>query len=150
MKALRSLIYLLVASSMILLASCAKPNYEDPQRNPAVEENGTCRAYLAQSNVCIDLIWDKKPSKEAKGSFYLEFYNPADRSQFIDLQNDLEVVLWMPSMGHGSAPVKVEKTNPGQYLVSDVYFVMPGDWEIQIKLKNGATVLEQTALPYRY
>jgi hypothetical protein len=150
MKAFRSLTYLLFATSMILLTSCAKPNYEDAERNPAVDENGTCDAYFAQSNVCIDVIWDTPPSKETKGVFYIEFYNPDDRSQFVDLQNNLEVELWMPSMGHGSAPVKVEKTNPGQYRVSEVFFVMPGDWEIRFKLKNGATVLEQASLPYRY
>ncbi len=145
----RSLIYLLLASSMILLASCAKLNGEGASRNPAVDENGTCDAYLSQSDVCIDLIWDTKSSNGPKRSFYLEFYNPDDRSQFIDLKNDLEVSLWMPSTGESSLG-KVEKMNPGQYYVSDVYFARPGTWEIQFKLKKGTAVVEQTALSYRY
>lgn len=57
MKTLRSLIFLIVASSlMLLLASCAKPNYEETPRNPAADELGTCDAYFAQANTCIDLI----------------------------------------------------------------------------------------------
>lgn len=150
MKALQSLIFLLVASSMILLASCAKPNYEEAQRNPAADELGTCDAYFAQANACVDLIWDKRPTKDTKGTFFLEVFHPDNRAQFIDLQADVEVVLWMPSMGHGSSPVTVAKTAPGQYSVSEVFFIMPGDWEIQIRLKDGNTVLEQTALPYHY
>lgn len=84
------------------------------------------------------------------GSFVVEFYNPDDRGQFVDLKNELEVLLWMPSMGHGSSPVTLEKVAPGQYRVSRVFFVMRGDWEIQFKLKNGNTVLEQSALAYRF
>jgi YtkA-like protein len=150
MKAFRSLILLLVASSLMLFAGCAKPNYEDPQRDPAANQLGNCDAFFSHANACIDLIWEKKPTKDDMGSFVVEFYNPDDRSQFIDLHGTLDVVLWMPSMGHGSSPVTVEKLAPGQYRVSKVYFIMPGDWEIQFKLKNGDTVLEQAALPYRY
>lgn len=141
---------MLVASAMMLLTACAKPNYEEAERNPAADELGTCDAFFSQANACVDLIWDTKPTKDTKGSFYVEVFHPEDRSHFIDLQNDLEVVLWMPSMGHGSSPVTVEKTAPGQYRVTNVFFIMPGDWEIQFKLKNGTTVLEQTALPYHY
>lgn len=150
MKALQSLSFLLVASSMILLAACAKPNYEETPRNPSAEELGTCDAYFAQTKACVDLIWEKKPTNDEMGTFVLEIYNPDDRGQFVDLQSNLEVVLWMPSMGHGSSPVTVEKVAPGQYRVSQVFFIMPGDWEIQFKLKNGNTVLEQAALPFHY
>jgi hypothetical protein len=39
-------------------------------------------------------------------------------------------------MGHGSAPVKITPQAPGVYEVSDVFFIMPGDWEIQIQLRT--------------
>jgi len=133
-----------------MLMGCAKPNYEETQRSPAADEQGACDAFFAQANVCLDLIWEKKPTNDDMGSFVVETYTPGDRSQFVDLKNQLEIVLWMPSMGHGSSPVTIEKIAPGQYRVSRVFFIMPGDWEIQFKLKNGNTVLEETALPYHY
>ena len=59
------------------------------------------------------------------------------------------VKLWMPSMGHGSSPVKLDHAKdaghadvPGVFEVTHVYFVMPGDWEIHVQLKNGPKVIE--------
>lgn len=44
----------------------------------------------------------------------------------------LEVVPWMPAMGHGAStkPV-VEALGEGRYLVSKVSFFMPGAWELR-------------------
>lgn len=146
MKAFRSLFFL----ALLLMTACAQPNYDDPTRDPAAQEQGTCDLQFVQSQVCIDLIWEKKPTETEAGSFVLEFYAPGDRSQFVDLPHTLEVVLWMPSMGHGSTPVTIDKLAVGQYRVSKVFFIMHGDWEIQLKLKSGNNVLEQANYPVRF
>lgn len=51
------------------------------------------------------------------------------------------VYLWMPSMGHGSSPVQMQrvlndKGQPvlGAYSVTNMYFIMPGDWEVRVKV----------------
>jgi hypothetical protein len=44
----------------------------------------------------------------------------------------LDVVPWMPAHGHGaSAKPTVTPKGNGRYVVSDVSFFMPGDWELR-------------------
>jgi len=65
-----------------------------------------------------------------------------------DLPNDLHVYLWMPDMGHGSAPVKIKKIALGEYEISDAYFVMGGTWEIYFQLlKNKDELIDEVILP---
>lgn len=53
----------------------------------------------------------------------------------------LTVELWMPSMGHGSAPTAVQRVRgadgkivPGLFRVTNIYFLMGGDWELRFQL----------------
>ena len=66
-----------------------------------------------------------------------------------DLDKNLHVFLWMPSMGHGSAPVKLKKMGDGEYEVSEVQFIMRGKWEIKFQLKDGAQVFDETVIPLK-
>mgnify|MGYP000376060174 CR=1 FL=1 len=52
-----------------------------------------------------------------------------------------EVSLWMPSMGHGSAPTRIQRVlDPqgqpveGVFEVSNMYFIMGGDWQAKVTL----------------
>ena len=72
----------------------------------------------------------------------LQAMNPASH-QPTDLTDKVEVVLWMPAMGHGSSPTRVEKVLdqngqaiPGAYNVHKIYFVMGGTWEVRIILTD--------------
>jgi hypothetical protein len=58
-------------------------------------------------------------------------------------------VLWMPSMNHGSAPTQVQRVLdnqgnivPGTYDVRNMYFVMPGDWEVRFTVQNDGSPSE--------
>jgi hypothetical protein len=64
-----------------------------------------------------------------------------------DLPKVLNVFLWMPTMGHGSAPVKIRKLTNGEYEVSDVQFIMAGKWEIKFQLKDGLQVVDEVIIP---
>lgn len=55
---------------------------------------------------------------------------------------DLKAVLFMPDMGHGSSPTKVEKISESSFKVSRMYFTMPGLWEIRLTIKNENGVKE--------
>ncbi len=53
------------------------------------------------------------------------------------------VILWMPDMGHGSAPTQVfQNTNaagvkiPGSFTVKNLIFLMPGLWTVSINLRS--------------
>ena len=59
---------------------------------------------------------------------------------------DMNVVLWMPAMGHGSSPVKLTLTGLNYYQVSQAYFIMPGNWEVKMSFSlNG--VKHQITIP---
>lgn len=65
---------------------------------------------------------------------------------FQDFSKTFFVMLWMPSMGHGSVPVKIKKIADGEYEISDVQFIMPGKWEIKFQLKDGNQVFDETVV----
>lgn len=136
------------------LWGCAHPRYEEtapasPQES-AEDPLASCDLEFTKSHFCASLNWEKKPTEEEAGSFVLEFHGDRDPSQFVELIYPLVVVLWMPSMGHGSAPVTVESLGMGQYRISKVFFIMHGDWEIKIQIKSGQDVLDEVVLPYRF
>ncbi len=72
----------------------------------------------------------------------LEAKNP-ENHQPVDLNDSVEVALWMPSMGHGSAPTQVQRTLdqngqvlPGVFTVRNVQFIMGGEWEVRVRLTD--------------
>ncbi len=76
----------------------------------------------------------------------------AKTHQPIDLNDNIEVVLWMPSMGHGSAPTQVERAVdgsgnilPGVFNVRNVYFIMGGEWEVRVSLTDSQGAQETKA-----
>jgi hypothetical protein len=116
--------------------ACAQPNYQDDVA-PAADQKPAATCALAYVNgLCVDITWEVQPTEDAAGSFLLKFYSAATPEAALDPQAKVTVVLWMPGMGHGSSPVTVTPVSPGVYRATNVYFVMPGDWEIRIKLKN--------------
>lgn len=82
------------------------------------------------------------PQSGVKTQMLLTAYD--SQTQTIKAWTDqVKVVLWMPSMGHGSAPTQVEPARdeqgqviPGVLNVKNVYFVMPGDWQVRVILTN--------------
>ena len=48
-----------------------------------------------------------------------------------------EARLWMPDMGHGSAPTRLEAMSPDCTRVTNIRFIMGGSWEIQVLLSDG-------------
>ena len=78
----------------------------------------------------------------------LEFKDGATQSP-LALEDQLAVVLWMPDMGHGSRPVKIDpvvdasgNSVVGAYTVTKMYFVMGGLWEVRVSLKDADGVVE--------
>lgn len=76
-------------------------------------------------------------------SFLLLSVKDAQTKLPVEIQDQVEVTLWMPSMGHGSAPTQVERVIDsngdivtGTFLVRNVYFIMPGYWEVQVSLSD--------------
>lgn len=52
----------------------------------------------------------------------------------------LDVVPWMPVMGHGtSLTPSVSETSPGTYVLTNVGLFMPGTWELRTNIAGAAT-----------
>jgi hypothetical protein len=99
-----------------------------------------------QNDVCGHLQWVTEPTTDDFGSFLLQVFNgnPTDGSDVLtDLKGELSVILWMPSMGHGSSPVTVSKVDVGTYKINKVFFSMKGEWEIRFILKLNNEINEQ-------
>lgn len=136
-----------------LLISCAKPNYQNPessvqpQETPGLTKPGTpekCELFLKTERLCTKISWTVKPKNSTEtGSFNFKFYVQENPEKLIEPRGNAFVELWMPSMGHGSSPVTVEKISEGLYRAKNVFFIMPGEWEIRIQVRDGKNVTDQ-------
>ncbi|WP_413574795.1 FixH family protein [Bdellovibrio sp. HCB290] len=140
-----------VACLFLLLTACAQPDYIDPKAINSVQTDPSqdqCPLALPQSGLCAEVQWNIGPQSPAESEFTLKFWKNTDSKNgpYVDPLSSLNVILWMPSMGHGSSPVTIEKIEPGVYRVRRVFFIMPGDWEIRISLKDGATSVDQATV----
>lgn len=133
----------------LFLSACARPDYLDPKIASQSHPPPTgCALELTNSALCASVEWTSGPASPQESEFILKFWKNTDSVQgpYVDPANTLSVILWMPSMGHGSSPVTIEKIQEGIYRVRRVFFIMPGDWEVRVFLKNGATAVDQAVV----
>ncbi len=138
--------FLILALAVLALAACAKPNYLSPQTQEladVAESPKACSQQLVSQQRCYSLVWQNVPQESQAASFVLNFYSLFDSGLPLDPLDTLTVTLWMPSMGHGSSPVRLKKISDGVFLVDRVFFIMPGEWEILIRFKKGEELIEQ-------
>ena len=139
---------------ILTLSACAKPKYETvvvDRGNTGNEKVGACEVRLKVAQYCILWAWEKVPTAKESGILMIKIVrsNFLDDSAIpVDIAKNPEVVLWMPSMGHGSTPTKVFKADVGSYQVQDVFFIMPGEWQIRVQLKNGEVIEDEAILPF--
>lgn len=138
----------------LFVFGCAKPNYQDPKASPnnnpptpdvKPPKPPVCELFFTQKRLCVDFNWKQKNEGEQLGIIELKFYAQETPQTYVDPDLNIAVVLWMPSMGHGSTPTEVVKIKTGEYEAREVYFIMPGEWEIRIQLKKNKEVVDQVA-----
>jgi len=137
----------------ISLTACAQPNYlpaaEESVRSGQELRLDRCAASFS-SGGCVAMAWEKLPTEDEFGVFTFKTYrvNPSDGSLTEeDPAGRISVVLWMPSMGHGSSPVTVEKVGLGTFRATQVFFSMKGAWEIRFQVKVGDEKRDQAIIP---
>lgn len=139
----------------LFLTSCG----ESPLWNHAMEKGGITKDTFdertdgykfSKTKYAFTINWIAGPLK-GESKFILKSWNQdvgTISGPYQDLPNTLHVYIWMPDMGHGSAPVKIKKIAPGEYEVTNIYFVMGGTWEVYFQiLKNKDDVLDEVVLP---
>lgn len=117
--------------SLLAFIGCARPDYitpEDLNNQGLGTPSEECTLRFPNTQTCVQAQWAQAPSTARAGELVLTLSR-----QFA---GGLTALLWMPSMGHGSAPIKIETLGPHQYRLSNLYFVMPGDWDVRLYLKN--------------
>lgn len=125
------------------LFGCAKPHYVSGLEGKIDGIKGDCGLLFSSEDICLKTNWIDKPSESTYGAMELTFTAKNDPSRFIDPVNSPFILLWMPSMGHGSSPVTLERTDVGRFKATEIFFIMPGPWEIRYQLKNGQNVVEE-------
>lgn len=115
-----------------------------------------CPLALDRTGLCASISWDAAPSASRTNAFTLRFWDRATGSEagpYVTPSQEPFVRLWMTSMGHGSRPVVMSQARdaagavlPGVYRVEKVVFTMRGDWDVQVQLRSGASVLDQAVL----
>lgn len=152
--------------SMIVvpLAACNSPLLEHANaqeaggrsRSDASSQNSRCPLNFPQHGICAELTWDQTPNEQNPSTFTLRFWASGEATSngpYSAPNDKVFVKLWMPSMGHGSAPVTLaqemdagNQVIPGIYSGSNVYFIMTGAWQVKVQLKQGSTVTEEANL----
>ncbi len=138
---------------VVPLVACADPRYAEagpgPKRQKPLAE---CQAAFS-AGACVELTWEKYPTQGEFGAFVVRIFQPGlDGAPpvLVEPDGDLAVVLWMPSMGHGSSPVSLVRLESGIYRASNVFFSMHGEWEIRFLLKRNNEVVDQAVIPIRF
>ncbi len=82
------------------------------------------------ANVCAHIGYNEEFTAEKYYEFVLHSTAPnADKIE------NLSIELWMDmgnGHGHGSVPVQFSKFGPGLFKVTQVYFIMMGEWQIKV------------------
>jgi hypothetical protein len=140
--------------ALLFLTSCG----ESPLFNHKTEASFSHSAYFAvadanrfsKTDYSFTINWDKAPAM-GENKFILRTWNKNSgtiNGPYQDLPADFFSYLWMPAMGHGSVPFKFKKIATGEYEVSNVYFIMGGDWQLHLQLKNGSQVIDEVVVIY--
>lgn len=143
---------LLFALVSLSLVHCARPKYIQeadaggtiPEQQRKLSE-GECAIRMNVSGNCFTWYWETKPTSKQPGSLIFKTFrlNVLDKSPVeVDMAVLPEVVLWMPSMGHGSSPTKTQRIDVGTYRATSVFFIMPGAWEIKFQIKENNNLVD--------
>jgi hypothetical protein len=143
----------LLSILILFVSSCSNPRYVT---GPAtLERDSTDKSsecpYRFSGGECLTLNWVTEPTEKTFGEFVFKVFraNLYDGSAVL-LPTTARVVLWMPSMSHGSSPVKTDTLDVGTFRATRVFFTMRGEWEIRIQIMNGDQVLSEAIVPVTF
>ncbi len=108
----------------------------DAARRPE-RRQAECDLKLPSLGACLRLAWNEGPRVADESKAVIE--------SDVGLR-DLNVVLWMPDMGHGSAPVVVTRESETRFSATEIHFIMPGVWEIRIEATDAGGRVESGSL----
>lgn len=148
MKSYLSLILVILVT--LLASSCGRsPQANHSYESEAVREQLKGTMNLNKLGLNIELSWLKGPfgDPSLESRFLMIVRNQDGEITSLDSKYHFYINAWMPSMGHGSAyDGDTELSSKGVYLHRDLYFNMPGDWEVYIDVYEGEELIDSTKL----
>lgn len=89
--------------------------------------------------------WEVGPNTTGKNKFV--FFTYSLNGTRVELGHEIKVFLWMPQMGHGSVPVVLKQISQGIYEVSNISFIMNGEWDIHFQFKKANEIKAEITWP---
>jgi hypothetical protein len=144
------LIFILI----IFVSGCARPKYievtnSDTTDETTVESKNECKTSFLRSSLCLLWYWENRPNSQSMGSLIFKIYrlNLLDQTPIeVDPLYTPELILWMPSMGHGSTPTQIQRIDTGTFRAQRVFFIMPGEWELKFQIKNESEIMDEAKI----
>lgn len=93
-----------------------------------------CSIEFKSLMTCAQVQFAKAPNSNEDSAFTLKL----ESHHALDIKK-VSVELWMDmghGHGHGSAPVTIEQLDAATFKVSNVWFVMMGQWQIKVKIET--------------
>lgn len=118
--------------------------------NNTVAYDPSCPIRFAQQNVCADVHFIQAPKAGVSSDFHVVFYSlNTDGSKTTVRAENVMVDLWMNmgSHGHGAPPLTHHQHSESTWMLTDVYFVMAGKWQIRVHLNGEQGILTVIAKP---
>ena len=136
---------LLIFGSLLFVAACGDSHRvnDDPLESRTQRVDEECQMYFESEGLCLRARWQTMPTEDTFGSMILTFTEKNSPSRPVSPKRDPFIQLWMPSMGHGSSPVTITPLDEGVYRAEDIFFIMPGPWDIRYQLKDDSSVIEE-------
>lgn len=137
-----------------MITSCGKSPLYGPIEKSTNSSNSIQSVQASDEFVWTDnrmhfaLQWHSIPATGSNSPFAIKFWDSYQTNflgPYSKLSKNVCVFLWMKmpdGSEHGSSPlVLTEKTsdNGSFYHLDDVYFIMPGTWQIRIRTVNSMT-----------
>lgn len=146
---MKKLVHLTLFAIFALFANSAFANSGE---HGSGEHSKLCPLYFQQTDTCAKVDFIKGPFDGEESQFVVHFYEhqSAHGEHTMVTPQQLKIDLWMymgNHGGHGSAPVSFSEQSTGVYLVSNVYFIMPGRWNVRIFVGNEQKDLIVDILP---
>ena len=98
--------------------------------------------YFEQMDVYAYVVFDEAPTLQKNSPMILELKDHLLNEVNYD-DYSINVVLWLPSSERGTFPTKLihqldenGEVISGKYLVDNVWFNQPGEWEVRIYVTN--------------
>lgn len=147
--------------AVLLAMGCESPLFHHAVAKTSPEENGRetasqCQFHFPKHNLCASFTFVQPPTLEDTSEAVIRFWDSekgTEAGPYVNPGFTVGVKLWMASMGHGSSPVKVKPSLDstgvpitGVYAATEIFFVMGGDWELWVQLKDGKNTVEQAKI----